>query len=670
MLLGPAYKCSYGSTRGSVELTGTQLCAPISSQADETSSNAPWKSIPTGPFESRWGHCQSYVSSLDQIVTYGGQGNTGVFSNEVWGLSTNLQWSMISSSAPWSGRSLSGCGQTTRSLHLIFGTNMDETTFDSIAMPSMTTSTTTPMAMSTTTATTTAITTAMTTSINVNTDVVTLTSSIAEHWVSTNGGKIWTMIPMNYKNFQARNGAQLSTRIDPITKAEIMILTGGHLYRDGALNDGQIREARSRQQQQQRQHTPECDGSEDERIQQQQAPCVLCVRTDGPCACVRDASSRVRASVDSSLSACCMSCFFIFLIFFPVWRFDSDPLDGAKGSWSLITSAAPWEPRFGHSFLALDDAAATLILAGGSSVAQVLSDVWRSVTGGYSWTLITAILPFRAFEGAMMTQGFAGSLLLIGGGTRSSADVALSVHNDVYASYDSGATWVQQSHQTVSLPARAYGGISLLGNTRVVCGGVTDSADSGRCYYQLIAPIRAPVITDARGAFSLSPPFQPQTIFSYSIKMVLQSSLPLSITSINVLYGNLGFKVDNDDSFSPWSGSRSIQLSMTTLGQHNIVIQHAQGSYLLQVMIVDSADCDAYWRNTGRIQAGCSYDQTSNVAALCPVNTFQPTMQLASAMGTPSVQCMPCPAQFHCTHTHTYTHIHTHTHRSSVSTAR
>jgi len=72
-----------------------------------------------------------------------------------------------------------------------------------------------------------------------------------------------------------------------------------------------------------------------------------------------------------------------------VWR----SVDGGV-SWQRIVVSAPWEPRYDHQVVVLQDG--TLMLMGGRGEVGLLRDVWRSSDGGFTWGLLNREAPWQS----------------------------------------------------------------------------------------------------------------------------------------------------------------------------------------------------------------------------------------------------------------------------------
>ena len=113
-------------------------------------------------------------------------------------------------------------------------------------------------------------------------------------------------------------------------------------------------------------------------------------------------------------------------------------------------------PRGGHTLNAVPTAgggATALVLAGGMNNSDLFNDVWRSLDGGASWTLIAAPAPWarRAFHASAAI----GPTIYISGGATETAS-SDTIVNDVWFSADAGATWAEVTAAAAWSPRLAH----------------------------------------------------------------------------------------------------------------------------------------------------------------------------------------------------------------------
>jgi len=166
-----------------------------------------------------------------------------------------------------------------------------------------------------------------------------------------------------------------------------------------------------------------------------------------------------------------------------VWQ----SMDGGN-SWSLVTVSPGWSPRSGQSTVVMPDGSIVLLAGGGAS--QVNNDVWKSSDGGVTWTLETASPGWSARTGQNAVATTDGSIVLMGGWSQYG-----QYKNDVWRSTDDGATWVLETvnpgwsaRAGMASVAMPDGSIILTGG----CGGsssyqgdVWRSTDDGASWTQL-----------------------------------------------------------------------------------------------------------------------------------------------------------------------------------------
>jgi len=121
-----------------------------------------------------------------------------------------------------------------------------------------------------------------------------------------------------------------------------------------------------------------------------------------------------------------------------IWR----SVDGGD-TWFLVTEQAEWPGRSGHTSVVLADG--EIVLMGGITEGGIRkNDVWHSTDAGVSWSLLTdAALwsPRYAHTSVVLPED--GSIVLMGG----NIGIYLENHaHDVWRSDDGGETWQEQTH--------------------------------------------------------------------------------------------------------------------------------------------------------------------------------------------------------------------------------
>ena len=157
-------------------------------------------------------------------------------------------------------------------------------------------------------------------------------------------------------------------------------------------------------------------------------------------------------------------------------------------TWTQMTAAAEWTPRYGHTSVALPDGSIVL-MGGGSS-----HSVWRSTDQGATWTQMTAAAEWSGRMGHTSVALPDGSIVLMGG-----YDGSITRRNDVWRSTDQGATWTQltaaapwvgrMDHTSEALPDSS---IVLIGGTYydggfIYLNDVWRSMDQGASWKQTTA---------------------------------------------------------------------------------------------------------------------------------------------------------------------------------------
>lgn len=169
------------------------------------------------------------------------------------------------------------------------------------------------------------------------------------------------------------------------------------------------------------------------------------------------------------------------------WYFGDEDF---SANWSEATGSAEWSARFGASSVVLQDG--SIVLMGGSlSSFNTINDVWRSTDGGESWTQVTAHAEWsaRTWHSSVVLPD--GSILLIGG-----LDYSVGFKNDVWRSIDGGATWSLVTNSAAWAPRYGHQSLVLPDGSIVLMGGflggscsndVWRSTDNGETWAEVTA---------------------------------------------------------------------------------------------------------------------------------------------------------------------------------------
>ena len=120
--------------------------------------------------------------------------------------------------------------------------------------------------------------------------------------------------------------------------------------------------------------------------------------------------------------------------------------------WTRITDHAPWPARCEHLVLVGDSPllkVEVMYVLGGATVwdnfgesSEVSNDVWISMEEGSTWALVTAAAPWAGRWGHSGVITSAG-VLLVFGGTGGGPESSYSSYRDMWASFDGGVSWSQ-----------------------------------------------------------------------------------------------------------------------------------------------------------------------------------------------------------------------------------
>ena len=146
-----------------------------------------------------------------------------------------------------------------------------------------------------------------------------------------------------------------------------------------------------------------------------------------------------------------------------IWR----SVDGGD-TWFLVTEQAEWPGRSGHTSVVLADG--EIVLMGGITEGGIRkNDVWHSTDAGVSWSLLTdAALwsPRYAHTSVVLPED--GSIVLMGG----NIGIYLENHaHDVWRSDDGGETWQEQTPSAEWAGRYDHASVALSDGSILVIGG-------------------------------------------------------------------------------------------------------------------------------------------------------------------------------------------------------
>ena len=150
-----------------------------------------------------------------------------------------------------------------------------------------------------------------------------------------------------------------------------------------------------------------------------------------------------------------------------VWK----SIDGGA-TWTLVTASAGWSVRGGHSSVVLADG--TIIVMGGtsSSLYNAYNDVWKSIDGGATWTLVTSTPGWSTRHSAGAVVLLDGSVVMMGGYN----PLTYTWESDVWRSTDGCIHWTEQSSNGL-IPVgytdgrQGFGSVVMTDGTIMVMGG-------------------------------------------------------------------------------------------------------------------------------------------------------------------------------------------------------
>ena len=152
-----------------------------------------------------------------------------------------------------------------------------------------------------------------------------------------------------------------------------------------------------------------------------------------------------------------------------VWEVSTSGLESGTdlGSWTQTTAAAGWERGRMAVVLTSDG---TIVLLGGASTSALHNDVWHSSDSGATWTKVVAAATWSARAGHRAAVTPSGIIVLAGGHDSS------SYMSDVFLSSDKGLTW--EAITGTNMPVRAYFAFVVTpAGKAVVIGGYNGTND-------------------------------------------------------------------------------------------------------------------------------------------------------------------------------------------------
>lgn len=136
-------------------------------------------------------------------------------------------------------------------------------------------------------------------------------------------------------------------------------------------------------------------------------------------------------------------------------------------TWSLVTASPGYAARYYHTMNVLPDG--SIVIIGGYGDAEgCMNDVWRSVDAGHTWTLVTGAAPWTKRSGHTSVALPDGSLVLMGGHTT-------TYMNDVWRSEDTGASWTLVNASPGWDARRIFASVAMPDGTIVLTGGYDDA---------------------------------------------------------------------------------------------------------------------------------------------------------------------------------------------------
>ena len=116
-------------------------------------------------------------------------------------------------------------------------------------------------------------------------------------------------------------------------------------------------------------------------------------------------------------------------------------------TWTQMTAEPEWGSRANATSVAMPDGSIVLMGGIGGGWPGIHNDVWRSTDQGATWTRMTTAAEWAPRYGATSVVMPNGSIILIGGVVRgdptSGGGYYLEIADDVWRSTDQGATWTE-----------------------------------------------------------------------------------------------------------------------------------------------------------------------------------------------------------------------------------
>ena len=133
-------------------------------------------------------------------------------------------------------------------------------------------------------------------------------------------------------------------------------------------------------------------------------------------------------------------------------------------TWELINESAGWSKRTEHCSVVMSDG--SIILMGGlNNLMQKTNDVWRSIDGGNTWTVMTPHAEWPA-RTAHSCVAMPDNTVVLMGGRDNQGD-----KNDVWCSVDNGATWALMNANPAWSPRFYHSSVAMADGSIVLMGG-------------------------------------------------------------------------------------------------------------------------------------------------------------------------------------------------------
>jgi len=143
-----------------------------------------------------------------------------------------------------------------------------------------------------------------------------------------------------------------------------------------------------------------------------------------------------------------------------------------NGKWELMTSAAPWEKRYGHA--AVINSMNSIFVIGGffadkaSGRVECFNDVWVSEDLGVTWTSVVRRAAWSGRYQHAAAVNKRDELFVVGG-----LDVDLERYSDTWRSKDSGRTWSVVDRAGAWTPRYEHAVVVDRKNSLYVIGGMS-----------------------------------------------------------------------------------------------------------------------------------------------------------------------------------------------------